>query len=64
MSAPNNPNIDLQVDRGLGLQLEINRRPVRPVHTAPVRRPDLDDGDHGVELPCCRSGAAGADRAL
>ncbi|HTP19352.1 MAG TPA: hypothetical protein VMJ65_07100 [Solirubrobacteraceae bacterium] len=28
MSAPYNPNIDLQVDRGSGLHLEINRQPV------------------------------------
>jgi hypothetical protein len=28
MSAPYNPNIDLQVGRGHGLHLEINRQPV------------------------------------
>ena len=28
MSAPYNPNIDLQVDRGHGLHLQINRQPV------------------------------------
>jgi len=28
MSAPYNPNIDLHVDRGHGLHLEINRRSV------------------------------------
>ena len=28
MSAPYNPNIDLQVNRGHGLQLRINRQPV------------------------------------
>jgi hypothetical protein len=28
MSAPYNPNIDLQVDRGHGLHLQINGRPV------------------------------------
>ena len=28
MSAPYKPNIDLQVDRGHGLHLQINRQPV------------------------------------
>jgi len=28
LSAPRNPNIDLQVDRGHGLHLQINGRPV------------------------------------
>jgi hypothetical protein len=28
MSAPYNPNIDLQVGRGHGLHLQINRQPV------------------------------------
>jgi hypothetical protein len=28
MNAPYNPNIDLQVDRGYGLHLEINRQSV------------------------------------
>ena len=36
MSAPYNPNIDLQVDRGWGLNLEINRLPVPDSYGAVV----------------------------
>jgi hypothetical protein len=36
MSAPYSPNIDLQVDRGHGLHLEINRQPVTDSYGAIV----------------------------
>ena len=36
MSAPHNPNIDLKVDRGHGLHLQINRQPVKDSYGAIV----------------------------
>ena len=41
MSAPYNPNIDLQVGRGHGLHLEINRRPVPDSYGAIVMADSL-----------------------
>ena len=41
MSAPHNPNIDLQVDRGHGLHLQINRQPVPDSYGAIVMASSL-----------------------
>ncbi|MGA8718181.1 MAG: hypothetical protein WB557_09260 [Solirubrobacteraceae bacterium] len=50
MNAPYNPNIDLQVDRGHGLHLEINRQPVADSYGAIV----MADLAHLCEFPAVR----------
>jgi hypothetical protein len=50
MSAPYNSNIDLQVDRGHGLHLEINRRPVPDSYGAIV----MAELAHLCEFPAVR----------
>jgi hypothetical protein len=50
MSAPYNPNIDLQVDRGHGLHLEINRQAVPDSYGAIV----MAELAHLCEFPAVR----------
>jgi hypothetical protein len=50
MSAPHNPNIDLQVDRGRGLHLKINRQPVPDSYGAIV----MAELAHLCEFPAAR----------
>ena len=50
MSAPYNPNIDLQVDRGHGLHLQINRQPVPDSYGAIV----MAELAHLCEFPAVR----------
>ena len=50
MSAPYNPNIDLKVDRGHGLHLEINRQPVPDSYGAIV----MAELAHLCEFPAVR----------
>jgi hypothetical protein len=50
MSAPYNPNIDLQVGRGHGLHLQINRQPVPDTYGAIV----MAELAHLCEFPAVR----------
>jgi hypothetical protein len=50
MSAPCNPNIELQVDRGHGLHLQINRQPVPDSYGAIV----MAELAHLCEFPAVR----------
>ncbi len=50
MSAPYNPNIDLPVDRGHGLHLQINRQPVSDSYGAIV----MAELAHLCEFPAVR----------
>ena len=52
MSAPYNPNIDLQVARGHGLHLQINRQPVPDSYGAIV----MAELAHLCEFPAVRVG--------
>ena len=50
MNAPYNPNIDLQVGRGHGLHLQINRQPVPDTYGAIV----MAELAHLCEFPAVR----------
>jgi hypothetical protein len=50
MSVPYNPNIDLQVDRGHGLHLQINRQPIPDSYGAVV----MAELAHLCEFPAVR----------
>lgn len=50
MSAPYNPNIDLQVGRGHGLHFQINRQPVPDTYGAIV----MAELAHVCEFPAVR----------
>lgn len=50
MSAPYNPNIDLQVNRGHGLHLQVNRQPVPDSYGAIV----MAELAHFCEFPAVR----------